>query len=219
MSNRTFQGPILTNESISKLNAEEETQRAALALGRMGYWVVPLQSRGKAPITRSGIRDSVNTAKAIWDYWHRWPQANIAIDLQRSGLLGVGPDSTEWLERFEEWGLTNTMIAVSGGGDGHFHFYYTRPEGCPVFRVNRSGEYDIQTDGYFVAPPSIHPSGNSYEWLTSLREVDQLPEPPAWAINLLQERVNERRSPVSITAAAGPPKLPIFGPVVPWYLG
>ena len=195
-------------------------QHDAINLGGLGYYIAALQTRSKAPLTRHGIRDSINTSRAIWDLWNQYPQANIAIDLQRSGLLGIGPDSQEWLERFEEWGLPNTMIAVSGGGDGHLHFYYRQPEGCPIFRINRSGEYDIQTGGYFVAPCSIHPSGKPYEWLTPPRPRTELPEAPLWAEKMLNERVNQRKqtSTVSI-ATAGPTKIPIYGPVVPWYLG
>ncbi len=193
----------------------------AIALGVRGYYVAPLQPRAKAPLTQHGIRDSVNTTRQIWEFWHTYPDANIAIDLQRSGLLGIGPDSPAWLARFQEWGLPDTMVARSGGGEGHLHYYYRRPEGCPIFRINRPGEYDIQTDGYFVAPPSIHPKGPAYTWLTPLRYAEDLPEAPAWAVKMLQERWQAREAAplVPQTARNGPSRIPIFGPALPWYHG
>lgn len=196
--------------------------QSALDLGVRGYWVAPLchptqdlrcgcgrqtphngRDIGKAPVTQHGIRDSVNTTREIWEFWNKYPNANIAIDLQRSGLLGIGPDSPEWLTRFQEWGLPETMLAKSGGGDGHRHYYYRRPEGCPVSRLNRSGEYDIQSDGHFVAPPSVHPSGNPYTWLTPLQYAADLPEAPAWAVKMLKERVQERDASAVRPATGG----------------
>lgn len=168
-------------------------------LGMRGYWVAPLKVKSKAPLTEHGIRDSVNTTRAIWDFWQRYPDANIAIDLQRSKLLGIGPDSPEWLDRFREWGLPETMMALSGGGEGHLHYYYQRPEDCPIYRLNRPGEYDIQTDGYFVAPPSLHPSGNLYTWLTPLQYASDLPAPPPWAMKMIKDRVAEKAATAPAT--------------------
>lgn len=56
-----------------------------------------------------------------------FPEANIFIDLRKSRLVGIGPDSPEWLKRFQAWGLPPTMVAESGGGEGHTHYYYRRP--------------------------------------------------------------------------------------------
>lgn len=154
----------------------------AAALVERGFWVAPLcwpnarkqcgcpkghtgYSIGKAPLTSNGIKDATNQVKGVFDYWKRWPLANIAIDLERSGLLVVAPDSPGWLAEFVQRGLPPTLVAQSGGGEGHFHFYYRRPEGCPIHRINKSGEYDMQTGGYVVALPSLHQSGRLYQWV------------------------------------------------------
>jgi hypothetical protein len=193
----------------------------AIDLGVRGFWVAPLQPRGKAPVTANGIRDSVNTTREIWDYWRRYPSANIAIDLHKSGLLGIGPDSPQWLARFQELGLPETLTARSGGGEGHRHFYYRRPEGCLIFRINRSGEYDLQSDGYFVAPPSIHPDGPAYTWLTPLVYPGDLPEAPAWAVKMLEERVRERPAPAprQVAASGGGPPVRLTGRALEWWEG
>ena len=92
-------------------------------------------------------------------------------------------------------GLPLTATARSGGGDGHIHYYYERPTGIPQTRINRSGEYDLQTQGYFVAPPSIHPSGNPYIWT---EDTSELPMAPAWSVNMLEENLRKREAPSSV---------------------
>jgi hypothetical protein len=207
---------------MSTSHHDSEFSGAAIDLGIRGYWVAPLHPQRKTPITEHGIRDSVNTTRQIWEYWHPYPQANIAIDLQRSALVGIGPDSPEWLTRIREWGLPNTMLARSGGGDGHLHYYYRRPAGCPVFRINRSGEYDLQTDGYFVAPPSIHPSGQPYVWVTPLRYAQDLPEAPEWAVKMLSKaasRLAKNKEATTAIGGAGDPPVRLCGEAIRWWTG
>jgi hypothetical protein len=149
---------------------------------------------GKAPLTTRGVNDSSDQFHIIMDWWKKWPLANIGIDLGKSGLFVIGPDSVEWEDRFQRQGLPKTLTAKSGGGDGHYHYYYRRPENVLQTRLNRSHEYDIQTQGYMVAPPSLHQSGNNYTWLDPemaerrIQGTQSLPEPPQWAITLLEER-------------------------------
>ena len=156
--------------------------KAALRYVQLGWWIVPLcwpdargkcacgrghQPRrvGKAPLTDRGVLDSSDQVLSIRNWWTQWPSANIGIDLKRSGLFVIGPDSPEWLDYFEAMGSPPTAVAKSGGGEGHFHYYYRRPPDAPILRINRSGEYDIQSDGYMVAPPSRHVSGRIYLWI------------------------------------------------------
>jgi hypothetical protein len=125
---------------------------AAVDLATRGFWVAPLcwpgnDSRcgcpkahqghdiGKAPLTVHGIKDSSIKVADLFNWWKQWPLANLAIDLERSGLLAIAPDSPEWLIECIRRGLPETrLVARSGGGDGHFHFYYRRPEECPIGR-------------------------------------------------------------------------------------
>jgi hypothetical protein len=157
--------------------------RAAVGLAEHGFWVAPLcwpvgghcgcpknhtrHDVGKAPLTSHGIKDSSKQVADLFTWWKRWPQANIAIDLERSGLLVVAPDSPEWLAECIRRGLPETpLVAQSGGGTGHYHFYYRRPKACPIWRVNEPDKYDVQTGGYMVAPPSLHQSGRRYQWVS-----------------------------------------------------
>jgi len=167
-----------------------------------GWYVLPLEPNGKAPLAKlvpHGVQDSSNEHRVIWEWWasEEGADANVGIDLARSNLFGIGPDSDEWLTRFQEMGLPATAVAQTGGGEGHLHYYYQAPSEAPKTRINRSNEYDIQTQGYFVAPPSIHPSGRPYQWVLSpatYKDHRDIPWPPAWAITMLMEAVERREA-------------------------
>ena len=167
---------------------------------------------GKAPLTSRGVNDSSNRIVDVVRWWQATPEANIGIDLAKSGLFVIGPDSPFWAQQMEQFGLPETLTAQSGGGEGHKHYYYRKPDGVPATRLNKSKEYDIQSQGYMVAPPSLHQSGANYKWLNPERAENQmrgtadLPEPPQWAIDLLQDRtVATKRKDTSWDALPPPP--------------
>ena len=96
---------------------------------------------GKAPV-QFGINNSSNKVDEVWNWWVRWPEANVEVDLGKSGIFGIGPHSEEWHEKFKEYGLPETAIVESGGGAGHYHYYYRRPEDCVQFNINIPEGYD-----------------------------------------------------------------------------
>lgn len=143
---------------------------------------------GKQPLTPNGVNDSSDQTRQVFEWWQKWPHANVGIDLGKSGLVGIGPDAESWHQTFQEWGLPPTLVAQSGGGAGHVHYYYQRPKDWPTSRSNRPGEYDIQSQGYFVAAPSLHPSGRTYQWLTpEWFNQRELPPAPDWVFPYLDK--------------------------------
>jgi hypothetical protein len=176
--------PGMAHVNSTRIVSSPNMLWAAVGLAERGFWVphsagplgaiaaVPRTTGGnavaKAPLTAHGVKDSSNLVAAIFNWWRKWPLANIAIDLQRSGLLVIAPDSPKWLAECTRRGLPETpLVAQSGGGEGHYHFYYRRPPDCPVIhRINSPNEVDIQTGGYMVAPPSLHQSGRRYQWVS-----------------------------------------------------
>jgi len=157
---------------------------------------------GKAPRTSNGIKDATNDITSLKTMWRPFPAGNIAIALERSQLLLIGPDASEWLEKFHHLGLPETCWVQTGSGAGHRHYYYRRPLSCPVWRVNRSGEYDIQTGGYAVAPPSLHRSGNRYTWKKDLpSSFDGIPFAPQWAVDMLTYAATNDNQRVNLPAA------------------
>lgn len=202
---------------------------AALLYGALGWWVVPLHTPdvdgvcdchrpdagdsvkhpiGKHPRTAHGLEDSTHDEDQIRRWWKMWPHANVGVDLARSGLVDVAPDSIEWFAEFTARGLPPTLRFASGGGEGHTHWLYARPEGCAVYRDTHSNEYDVMSGGYAVMPPSLHRTGRRYEWQSprdgALITTASVPA-PEWVIRQLNQRSQRTVSTPSERDANDPP--------------
>lgn len=166
----------------------------ALDLARNGYYVHPLAPGDKMPLAGgNGYHDATRDENMIGAWWKAEPDANVGINLARSGIVDIAPDSPEWAATFKANGLPATTLYSSGGGAGHWHAWYRLPKGGPAARINISKQYDIMSEGNAVAPGSTHPSGRAYELRTELLPVEDLPPAPAWALELLQQRVKVDR--------------------------
>lgn len=181
---------------------------AALHYAALGWLVLPLHtpdehgvcdcpkraacpSPGKDPRTLHGLEDATTDEVTITRWWKMWPHANIGIDLARSNLVDVAPDSIEWFAEFTARGLPPTLHFASGGGEGHAHYLYVRPEGCRIYRDCHTGEYDVLSAGYAVMPPSLHASGRRYTWLEPKDGVileTARQAAPAWTTEMLGRR-------------------------------
>ena len=170
--------------------ADNDLLQAALSYAARGWPVFPLRPRGKEPLTDHGFKDATTDPMVLLDWWQRWPDANIGIATGApSGLLVVdvdprhgGDDSLHDLER-QHGPLPETVESLTGGGGQHIFF------GCPdgVGCGKLAEGVDIKGNGgYIVAPPSVHPSGKSYEWEVLHHPDDvALADPPAWLLALL----------------------------------
>jgi hypothetical protein len=139
---------------------------------------------GKHPRTHHGFKDATSEPKKI-KAW-RWATANVGVRTgQESGLVVIDIDPRHGgqaslralLERLGE--LPRGPIARTGGGGWHLPFRY--PGRTVSSRNGIVGGIDIKGDGrLFIAPPSIHRSGNAYSWQIP-PDGFPLPElPPAW---------------------------------------
>jgi hypothetical protein len=179
---------------------------AALHYASLGWPVVPLhtpdeqgvcdcpkratcKTPGKDPRTKNGLKDATTDEEVIKRWWKMWPHANIGVDLARSGLVDIAPDSVEWHAEFIARGLPPTLSFASGGGDGHEHHLYARTDDCPIYRLTETGQYDILSAGYAVMPPSRHRFGSTYTWLEpdELARLTSPPDvpPPTWSKDML----------------------------------
>lgn len=179
----------------------------ALGYAARGWHILPLHSvapdgactcgRGddcpspaKHPRTRNGLLEATTDPDTIRAWFARWRDLNLGI---RTGVisgilvLDVDPDhggelSLEDLEQSYHplppgpRGLT--------GGDG-MHYLFVHPDGEWGNRAAFRPGLDIRGDGgYIVAPPSLHISGNRYEWLG----LDlPLPDAPGWLLDTIRK--------------------------------
>ena len=146
---------------------------AAIEYASRGMAVFPLKVRGKEPMTAHGVKNATTNFDTIEKWWTRYPNANIGIacGAVSGGLLVVdldekengisGSDSLHNWER-ENGELPETVRSITGKGGAHLLYRIDHPE---KNKVNLLEGVDIRSDnGYIVAPPSIHPNGNRYEW-------------------------------------------------------
>jgi putative DNA primase/helicase len=158
----------------------------ALEYARAGFRILPVHTirngvcscagskackPGKHPIAnlvRHGSKDAATDENTIRAWWHRVPDANIAVATgKESGVVVIDIDGPEGEASFAELEklhgpIPGTAEVVTARGR---HLYLEYPA-C-VERIKSCSRQDLKIDirgdgGYVVAPPSIHHSGKSY---------------------------------------------------------
>ena len=136
-----------------------------------GWSVLPVRPEEKRPYMTNWLQYQHNKAtKETGESWF----TNLAgagvgmVTGKISGIVVLDVESyckipiEELLKRYP-----TQLVARSGGGG--YHLYYTYPQG--VGRIaNRVGIFegaDLRADGGFIVlPPTMHPNGSRYEWIS-----------------------------------------------------
>jgi hypothetical protein len=143
---------------------------------------VECESIGKHPRTQRGLNDASRNPQDINEWWKRWPDANIGIVTgQEHGLVVVDidlPGIENWRDLQDINSAVDTLTVSTGSGGEH---YYFQTNGTKYRSTASQIDTGIDTKGeggYVVAPPSLHASGDNYEWLDDnrLRALSDLPE-------------------------------------------
>lgn len=145
-----------------------------MAYARRGWWVFPLLPRRKEPLTAQGLNDATNDPIVVGAWWTEWPESNIGLNVHLSGLVVVDLDPKRggletWEKLCGECGLTPYGTDRSRTGSGGMHLLYRAPAGQTIRNsADKLGPgVDVRgRGGYIVLPPSVHPNGNTYEWVT-----------------------------------------------------
>jgi putative DNA primase/helicase len=199
------------NSKFSHLGVARQSQlcRAALYYAGLGWPVLPLRPRSKAPLTKHGYKDATTDERTILSWWTRWPNANVGVATGApSGVavLDVDPRSGG-LESLQELmdrhgPLPQTPIAETGGGG--LHYYFAVQGGVRSRRL--APGLELKADGgYIVTPPSLHPNGRLYRWLRGHSPKDlPLAELPEWILAPLLSADGARAAPEATEALALP---------------
>jgi len=152
------------------------------------------KSPGKAPVIPNWSRRGVPTEKEVTEWFSmkpESPQYNIGMVLGDTGhynLVGVDVDGEageKLLEEVSQGVLPETWEFRTANGR---RLIYELPEGVESKKSAQKGEDGelalLAAGQQTVMPPSIHPSGITYEWTSSPTDVD-LAEAPQWILNLI----------------------------------
>ncbi len=184
------------------LPVSSRTCEAALAYAARGWHVLPLwwpdvdgrcscgkgdcQSPGKHPIgdlVPHGLKDASTDAVTIKTWWDKYPHANVGIRTGAdSGIIVLDVDGDDGQQSLRGRHLPPTPVARTGKG---WHYVFAYPDSPAPNAVRVLPGVDVRgNSGFFVAPPSAHPSGSAYEWLISPEETAPS-APPEWIATLL----------------------------------
>jgi len=143
-----------------------------------GWSVIPITRGQKTPSIFSWkeFQTRQPTVEEITKWWTDRPSDNIALICgEISGIIVVDIDpkhggTTEGLE------LPPTLCSRTGGGGQHI--FYAWNKDVVGAKVGIRAGIDIRSEAsYVVLPPSLHPSGNFYEWIN---DGEPLAPPPQW---------------------------------------
>ncbi len=167
-------------------------QLAAPALRARGYSVIPLNPSQKYPtIDRWSEFCSRLPTDEEHARWMGWVANNIGLCLgQASGVMALDFDD-------DMDGMHAAILAVvpdspvkKKGAKGFTAFYRFSGQRSHGYSVRGTRVLDVLSGGrQTVLPPSLHPSGSTYEWITpvTLADIgsDQLPEIPAASMQVI----------------------------------
>ncbi len=154
--------------------------------------VFPLAPRSKKPLISkehggNGFYDATANEEQVAAWWDENPDANIGMPTGAlSDRVVIDPDSRnggdETLRDLElhHGPLPDTLTSVTPGGE-HRVFRYP---GARLPATLGDG-VDVKSDGgYVVLPPSVHPSGATYQWDAGYTDIAELPE---WIVALARD--------------------------------
>jgi putative DNA primase/helicase len=169
----------------------------ALVYAGMGWKVFPVD-RNKRPLIKDWPNAATSDPDQIRAWFTRFARANIGVATgRRSDLFVVDIDKRdaggpeEWEGLLYHYGETVTMTSRTGGGG--FHLFFTAP---PCELGNSAGKLALGIDtrgdgGYVVVPPSVHESGDRYEWKLWIKPRHL----PNWIAEALQNRSSRKAAP------------------------
>jgi hypothetical protein len=146
----------------------------------------------KHPLTEHGCKDaSIDVMQLDRYFTGDYNSANIAIATGSiSGVMVLDVDNPTALKQLEQQygSLPKTVVCQTGSGGKHY--YFRHDQRCDKLKnaVKFAGALDVRANGgYVLLPPSLHKSGNRYEWLVSPDDCE-LAELPDWLYDLMPKR-------------------------------
>jgi hypothetical protein len=149
-------------------------------------------SVGKHPRTPNGLGDASCDPAQVTAWWRQWPDANIGLACGASGLVALDFDTAK--PDFAGQELLNRLLAdapttTARSGSGGYHLLYRQP--TPALGDSKGAlprGIDVKGKGYVILQPSLHKSGNQYQWEPGYKPNLTPPAPvPAEVVALIQQ--------------------------------
>lgn len=192
-----------SRQEVDRCISPREMHELALTYWHLGFSVVPQKVGAKSPAVRwKRYQDMLPTRGCIDAWWlEDFRNAGIAVILgPRSGLFAIDVDGTEphrvLVDRIGELPVAPQVQSGSGDPD-RFHLFFRYPKGLQTKAKATPWHQHLEFRGHrgiIVLPPSLHKSGNRYEWLRG-RSLDdlELPELPEPVLGALTDATPQRR--------------------------
>lgn len=142
---------------------------------RYGWSVIPVGKDKKPLIPWKRYQNEKANEAQIHEWWTKWSDANIGIvtgEISGICVIDIDPKNGGSNELFQN--IKTPTVKTGGNG---YHYYCLYRKGL----LNKAGiqpGIDIRSDGgYVVASPSLHESGQIYEWIVSPEVVAFAPLP------------------------------------------
>lgn len=169
---------------------------------------------GKHPATPRGQSQATTDAGIVARWWATFPDANIGLSLQPSGLMAFDVDlykgdQERLAELVETLGdLPDTPTQVSGSGEGA-HMIFAAPPGALRGKIGSGAGVTVRGRNYIVMAPSLHRSGGRYSWVDGASPEDLAPAelPDTWKAALARPAEVDGATPGAPDAASEPPWL------------
>lgn len=154
---------------------KEEWSVIPIGKDKKGEWKKPL-------IHWDPYQIEMATEAEIQSWWKKWPYARIGIITGKiSGIVAVDIDPRKG-GRIDSIQLPPTLTAKTGGNG--WHYIYRHPENTLITSCTDwpTKGIDIRGDGgLIVVAPSLHASGNKYEWIQEF-DTSLITECPTWLL-------------------------------------
>ena len=175
-------------------------EAAALDAMARGWAVFPV--KGKIPATSNGVLDASTEERLAAIWFERHPDRGLALATgEPSGAWVLDLDGPEAVQRFVD--LQNEHGTVGKGVASKtargYHLFFRMPTNTDVRNsAGKVGEgIDVRgTGGYVVLPPSPHPTGDAYSWVSGRGPNEaRFTAAPPWLLQLVGGPSNGRQGP------------------------
>lgn len=147
-------------------STNQKLQQALHYLKDKKWSVIPIGKNKRPLINWKKYQEEKASEEEIIDWFKKYPDANLGVVTGKISdliVVDIDPRHDGSDELFRD---IKTLKSKTGGGGWHYFFQFE--EGIQN-NANIKQGIDIRGEGgYVIVPPSVHLSGNNYEWLAGL---------------------------------------------------